>query len=189
MAARFRGKIDHTEETITLLYKTQYRTFETMRMLTRMAIGAVMAVLGLTVGMPMWARAILMLIGCWLLVSGDFPGVARADRVIEARKGALPKMSYDFYADHVHLSGEGSMNIAYGKFRRLVEDDAYLYLFISKDSVCMVDRATLTPHPEEKFMEFIEEKTGLRWRRQKSLLFMNAHDLLQAIRDRRSRNP
>ena len=189
MAARFHGKIDHTEETITLLYKTQYRTFETLRMLTRMAIGVIMAVLGLTVEMPMWGRAILMLIGCWLLVSGDFPGVARADRALEARKGALPKMSYDFYANHVHLSGEGSMNIAYGKFRRLVEDDAYLYLFVSKDSVCMVERATLTPTPEENFMKFIEEKTGLRWRRMKSLLLMNAQDLLQAIQDRRNRKP
>ena len=188
MTAHFHGRIDHTEETIELLFKTEYYTFETMRMLTRMAIGAIMIVLGLTVEMPMWARGLLMLIGCWLLVSKDFPSAVRADRVIEARKGALPSMSYDFYEDHVFLSGEGSMNIEYSKFGRLVEDETYLYLFISKDSVCMVERATLTPPAEEDFMKFIEDKTGLRWKREKSILFMNAQDLFQAIRDRKKLN-
>lgn len=186
MKAHFHGKIDHTEETIVLLYKTEYYTFETMRMLTRMAIGAIMIILGLTVELQMWARGILMLIGCWLLVSKDFPSAARADRVIEARKGSFPSMSYDFYEDHVFLSGEGSMNIEYSKFGRLVEDGEYFYLFISKASVCMVERATLTPPAEEKFMKFIEDKTGLRWRREQSILSMNARDLLQAIRDRKS---
>ena len=185
MALRYSGKIEHTEKSIELLFKTEYYTFETMRMLVRMAFGFGLIVLALTVSMYMWLRAILMLIGCWLVVSKDFPSAARADRVIDARRGALPTMSYDFYEDHVRLSGEGSMNLSYGKFSRLIEDDGYFYLFISKDSVCMVDRATLSPHREEEFKKFIEKKTNLNWKRQKSLLSMNLQDLLQAVRDRK----
>lgn len=180
---RYSGKIEHTEKTIQLLYKTQYYAYEKPRMLIRLAIGVTMVIVSLTVAMPMWARGILMLIGAWLMASRDFPSMMRADRVLEARKGSLPRMQYEFHADRVSVSGEGSMSIRYDKFTRLAEDSDYLYLFLARDSVCMVERASLSPQPVEDFMQFIEKKTGLKWRREKSILAMNLWDLRQLIRD------
>lgn len=180
---RYRGRIDHTEKTIQLLYKTEYYAYEKAPMLVRLGIGVAMVIAAIVVTLPMWVRGILMLIGAWLMASRDFPSMMRADQALEARHGSLPSMHYEFYSDRVALSGEGSMSIPYKKFTRLAEDEAYLYLFLAKNSVCMVDRATLSPGPAEDFMKFIEQKTGLKWRREKSILAMNLWDLRQFIRD------
>lgn len=180
---RYRGKIDHTEKTIERLFKTEYYAYEKAPMLIRLGIGIGMVVVSLTVTMPMWTRGILMLIGAWLMASRDFPAQMRADRALEARHGSLPGMSYEFFSDRVRLSGEGSMSIPYKKFTRLVEDSEYLYLFMDKSSVCMVDRSTLHPGPAEEFMKFMGDRTGLKWRREKSILAMNLWDLRQVIRD------
>lgn len=179
----YRGKIEHTAKTVELLYRTTYYAYSKARMLIRLGIGAALVIVSVAVALPMWARALLMLLGAWLMASKDFPSQIRADRVMEARGGSLPGMEYEFYNGKVHLSGEGSMDIPYKRFSRLVEDESYLYLFISKDSVCMLERASVEPQPAEELMKFLEGKTGLKWRREKSLLSMNLWDLRQIIRD------
>ena len=185
MAALYTGGIDHTEKTLELLFRTQYYTYQGLRMLARMAVGFVMVAAALLLSLPMWAKGLLLLIGCWLVVSKDFPSAIRADRAMEARHGVLPRMRYTFRADGVELTGEGSMKLKYSQFTRLIEDEGYLYLFIDRNSVCMVDRATLALAPAEDFMRFIGEKTGLPWKRCGSLFSMNLHDLLQMLRDAR----
>jgi len=187
MAEVFSGKIRHTEETIQLLYQMEYHTYDRMKMLTRMAIGAIMVVLGLTVEMPMVLRGILMAIGCWLLVSQDFPAASKADRAIQARNGSLPVMEYEFHEKNVVLSGEGSMTIRYDRFQRLVKSEQYLYLFLGKGSVCMIDKDTIDPWLVEDFMDFIEEKTGKQWTMDKPLIAWNIRDVFGAIKDRTGR--
>ena len=135
------------------------------------------------VGSLFWTTHLLLL-GAWFAASLDFPSQIRADRTIEARHGVLPGMRYEFHPDRVVLTGEGSMTIPYGKFTRLMQDRDYLYLFISRDSVCMLERASLKPQPPETFMRFIEEKTGLNWRREFSYFSLNLADILQILRDR-----
>ena len=182
---RYRAKIDHTEKTIDTLYRMQRYTYDKPRILLRLGIGLAMAAAALTVTMPMWMRALLLLIGAWLLASKDFPAQARADRVLQERKASLPKMQYEFYDDHLKLSGEGSMNIGYGKLTRLAEDAGYFYLFLSRDSVCMLERESLKPQKQKDFKLFLEERSGQPWRQEKSFLSMNLPDLLQMIRDRK----
>lgn len=184
---RFHGGIKHTEHTVEQLYKTQYCAYEKPRILIRLGIGLALAVVALTAAIPTWARAILLLLGCWFMASKDFPSQIRADRAMQARKAALPDMEYDFYEDHVYVTGEGSMNIKYKKFTRLVQDEKYLYLFLAKDSMCMLERESLRPADAEKFMAFIEEKTGLTWRREKSILSMNLWDVKQLIKDHKEK--
>ncbi len=183
----YRGKIEHTAKSVERLYTTAYNCYSKGRMLTRLGIGVVLVIVSLTVSMPMSARAVLMLVGAWLMASRDFPGQIQADRAVEARHGSLPGMDYEFYPDRVRLSGEGSMNIPYKKFTRLVEDEEYLYLFLDKDSVCMLPRSSVEPQPAEDFMKFVEGKTGLSWRREKSLLSLNLWDLRQLWRDIRGK--
>lgn len=187
MAKRFEGSIGHTEETIRLLYKTESHTYGKMQILTKVVIGAILVLLALLGGLPMAARGGLLLVGCWLLVSRDFASAMKADRAVEARHGALPVMSYLFDETGVTLEGEGHTRLAYNRIERLVEDERYLYLFLGKGAACMMDRKTVRPGPSQELMKFLEEKTGLEWRRDKSLLAMNARDLIQAARDRRRR--
>lgn len=185
MAEVFSAKIEHTEETIQLLYQTEYHTYDKMKMLTRVAIGVVMVILGLTVDMSMILRGLLMAFGCWFLISQDFPAVSKADRAVQARNGVLPVMEYEFHEKNVLLSGEGSMTIRYDKFQRLVKSDKYLYLFLGKGSVCMIDKETVKPWLVDDFMAFMEDKTGKQWMRDKPLLAWNIKDVVGAAKDRR----
>lgn len=183
----YRAKIEHTEDTIFKLYKTQYHAYEQSKMLVRMVIGIALIFVAAFVSFPIWARGLILLVGAWLIVSLDFPSQMKADKVIEERGGSLPKMEYEFYESEMKLSGEGSMNIKYKKFSRLLEDSGYLYLFISRDSVCMIDRSTLKPDDNDKFKKFISEKTGLEWCREQSMLSMNLYDIKRIFKERKMR--
>ena len=127
----YRAKITHTEKTVEQLYKMQYYVYEKPRMWLRMLIGFGLVLTAVVTGIPNWGKALLLLVGAWLLVSRDFPAAVRADRALSERKARLPNMNYSFGPEAVHLSGEGSMDIPYGKFTRLVEDRQFLYLSLS----------------------------------------------------------
>lgn len=181
------GKIEHTEQTINALYRAQYHAYEKPQMLVWMAVGFGMVLLAAFANFPVWAKGILLLIGAWLLISMDFPSQVRADRAVEARRGNLPKMEYEFHKDAIKVSGEGSMSIAYKKIVRLAEDKNYLYLFMGKDSICMIDRNTIQPKSADEFKAFLGKKTGLDWQNEKSLLALNLADVILMFRGRKKK--
>lgn len=170
--SRYSASITHTPATIHRLYKTQLYTYGKLRIIPRTFTGFCLVLSAVMFSLPVWAKALLLAIGAWLIVSQDFPAQIRADKVIQSRK-SLPSMHYDFSDDGFTVSGEGSMNIPYAKISRLVHDNDYCYIFMSSDSICMMDK----PENAEEFMKFIEEKTGLNWRRVKSLMAMNIDDV------------
>ena len=184
---RYHAKIHHSEKTIETLYKMQRYTYDKPRILLRLGLGLVLAAAALTVSMPMWLRALLLLVGAWLMASRDFPAQMRADKVLQERKAKLPEMQYEFYGDHLKLSGEGSMTIGYRKLTRLAEDKMFFYLFLSRDSVCMMEKESLKPQKQDDFKLFLEERSGQKWRQEKSFLSMNLPDVLQILRDRKNR--
>ena len=186
-APKYRANIDHTEETILRLYRTQFLSYAKLYSLIRMAIGFALILSGVFAPLPTWLRAVLLLLGAWLAVSRDFPAQIRADRALQERKAALPSMRYEFYEDHLHLSGEGSMDIPYEKLTRLVVDERYLYLFLTRDSVCMLEQESVKPQPVHEFTDFIREKTGLKWRAEKAFLSMSIYDIRQALKDMRGK--
>ena len=183
----YRAKIDHTEKTIQTLFRVEYHTYELKKMLIRFAVGIAVILIGVFASLPTWARAVLLLIGAWLVASLDFPSQIRADRTLEARKGVLPRMSYAFYEDEFRLSGEGAMSIPYKKLDRLIEDREHLYLILSRDSICMLARESLQPKDPDAFKAFLAEKTGLTWRREKGILSLDLSDLILMFRDRKKK--
>ena len=183
----YRAKITHTEKTVEQLYKMQYYVYEKPRMLLRMLLSFGLVLTAVVTGIPNWGKALLLLAGAWLLVSKDFPAAVRADRALSERKARLPNMNYSFGPETVHLSGEGSMDIPYGKFTRLVEDKQYLYLFVNRNSVCMMEKDSVKPADIMAFAKFMEDKTGLKWRAEKPFLSMSIYDLRQALRDMRGK--
>lgn len=187
--ARFVGSVQHTEDTIRLLYKTEYYTYDQLRLLVRMLLGAALAAGGfLASGLHQAARILMMMAGCWFLVSKDFPAIMRAERSLEARRGVLPVNTCTFYDSGMDLEGEGRMRLKYDRFHRLVEDDGYLYLFLGRRSVCMIDKETVDRGTVEELKDYVSKRTGLPWTKNRSLLLMNFADLRQALRDwRKSR--
>lgn len=183
----FRGKIRHTEKTVEQLYKTEYRVYEKARILVRLLLGLVLVLAAAFVELPTWARVLMLAFGAWLLASGDFPAQIRADRALENRTAELPDMDYVFYNDRLEVSGEGSMTIRYKQITRLVQDDAYLYLILARDSICMLERERITPKGDGEFMQFLEQKTHLTWRRERGFLSMTLWDLRQMLRERKEK--
>ena len=187
-AYQYYGKIEHTEKTIMALYRTQYHAYSKPQMLLWMGFGFVLIFVAAFATLPAWVKTVLLLIGALLVTSMDFPSQVRADRAVDARRGNLPKMEYEFHKDAVKISGEGSMSISYKKIERLVDDKSYLYFFMGKDSICMVDRATIKPKSVEEFKEFLSQKTGLHWQSEKSFLAMNLADVLLIFSNKKSEN-
>ncbi|MDK2808092.1 MAG: hypothetical protein PWP24_826 [Clostridiales bacterium] len=117
----YEGQIVHTKETIRCLYKVTYNKYELKKVIVRMLVGAFLTIVGL-IGIDSYIlQAGLLLIGCWLLVSKDFPAVCKADRAVEARKHMLPIISTVFYDDIVELSSKSCMEMEYGQFKFLFE--------------------------------------------------------------------
>ena len=184
-AYQFSAKIEHTEKTIESLYKAQYHAYEKPKMLLWLAVGFAMIFVAAFSALPTWAKALLLLIGGWVVVSIDFPSQIRADRALEVRKADLPKMEYEFHKDQMKISGEGSMSIPYKKIVRLTEDKYYFYIIFSKDSICMIDKSTVRPKSEKELKEFLAEKTNLYWQNEKSFLTMNLADVMLIINNRK----
>ncbi len=182
---RYSASINHTERTIDKLYKTRRRAYEKPRIFLRLALGFILVLTVVMIPMATWLKAVLLLIGAWLMASGDFPAQTRADRVVQERKGLLPVMRYEFFDDHLKLTGEGSMTIGYQKIDRLVEDKEYFYLFLSKDSVCMLSRDSLKPPAQDDFRQFLENRTGRSWRTEKSFLSLDLADLIKMHREKK----
>lgn len=182
--ARFTGRVQHTEETIRLLFKTQYNTYEQLRMIVQMGAGMAMAVAAFLVPMNRVLQVLLAMLGCWLLVSKDFPASLRAEQALEQRKGVLPENVCKFFDKAMELNGEGRMRLEYSRFQRLIEDGGYLYLFLGRNSVCMIDKETVEGGSAEDLKAFVEKRTGMTWSKNRSLLWMNLTDIRQALKDR-----
>ena len=184
---QFSAKIEHTEKTIESLYRAQYHAYEKSKMLLWMAIGFALIFTAAFSSFPTWARAIILLFGAWFVVSIDIPSQVRADRALEARKADLPKMEYEFHKDQMRISGEGSMSIPDKKIEKLTEDQFYLYIFMSKDSMCMIDKNTVKPKSVDELKEFLATKTKLDWLNEKSLLAWNLADVILMLRNRNNK--
>jgi hypothetical protein len=185
MVKEYHGQISHNERTIKLMFKMAYHIYEKKRILIRVCIGVVLIMASVLVAFPRYVQAILMMLGTWKLTARDFPATIRAQRTIETRKGTFPVMTYTFTDKGIVLQGEGTTNLQYNQFQYLVEDNKYLYLFLGKQSVCMIDKATITPSSIKQLMFYVEKKTGLKWTRNKSFFNMNLDDFLQYIQTRK----
>ena len=180
---KYCAAIVHNEKTIRDLYKTQYYAYDKVRIVSRFLLGFAMIITAAAFSIPLWAKGILLLIGAWLVSTPDFPAQVIAEKNISARKTSLPAMTYEFYNDFFTISveGEGNAKFSYSKITLLIQDSNYLYLFIAKNSACMIDKSTLQIQIASDFVNFIEAKTKLKFRTQKSFISMNFQDLRKEI--------
>ena len=185
MVKRFEGQIHHTEESIRRLFRTKRNIYDTRRSALRMIIGAALVIIGLVTNISLAMQGMMIMIGSWLLVSRDFPAKIAAEEALEMRrkrKKLLPTITTTFYDFDVKLSGEGKMKFKYNQFSHLTEDEAYFYLFLEKDSVCMIDKQSLQPNTLEEFKAYMTKKTGLGWTEMKSWLHMNIFEIINRLK-------
>ena len=173
----YRANIEHDSKTIQDLYRTNYYTYYKSRIILRFCAGLLMIIICVAANLALWAKGLLLLVGAWLVSTPDF----MADKVLQARKN-FPVMKYEFLDEFINISGEGSMKIYYKNLQKLIRDEKNYYIFTARDSVCMINKASLTPNEQKNFQDFISARTGLRWQENKFFLAMNLSDLREIFR-------
>lgn len=161
------ASMHHTRETITRLSRTQYNTFSFGSKLLQLLCGLILIFIGLQGGTAL-TSVLCLFAGCWLCVNTDVRAKLRASRICESLHGQYPATQYTFKEKEFLLDSDTKNSLAYSRLIRLIEDNQYLYLYISKTSAYMIDKSTVRPNVDV-LKELLVRSTGLRWCRPTSL--------------------
>ena len=178
--AYFEAVMVYDDETIRRMFKTEYYTYEKLRLIGRYALAIALVAAALLTGMPTIPQAICLMIGAWLFVTPDFPSKVRAEGVIQHRGGRTSSVTLTFDGKAIGI-GNGQ-TIPYAAVDCLIEDEKYYYIFRDKQTAVMVPRNGVTVGNPEDFRDYIELKTGKQFESTKNLLNMNLRDVIQMIR-------
>lgn len=172
----FTASMQHSEQSIRQLSKVQYNTFQLGWKIMQAVCALLLIWLGLSHAVGIW-QGICVFTGCWLFINMDTPAKLRADKVIDSMKGRFPFTRYSFTLSGIQMEASGEITgISYSALIRLVEDDRYFYLYISKLSAYMIDKKTAQPDPNH-VRKRIENGSGLRFTRVTTLLNFNLRTL------------
>lgn len=178
--AYFEAIMVYDDDTIRRMFKTEYYTYERLRLVGRYVMAIALIAAALLSGMPTIPQAICLMIGAWLFISPDFPSKVRAEGVIQQRGGQTSTVEMTFDGKEIGI-GNG-LTIAYDEIDRLIEDDRYYYIFRDKQTAVMVLKGGISGGSEEDFRAHIEQRTGKMFAANKSILTMNLKDVLHMLR-------
>ena len=178
----YNARMEFDDDSIRRMFRTEYGSYERMHRLTRICMGGILILLALFTDIPLAAKAVCMMAGCWLLAARDFHSQMQAERVLAGREGRRSMVSYTF--NGAGIFADGSRLFSYGEVDRLVEDEAYYYIFRSRQNAVMVPKEAVKP---EGFRQFLEEKTGRTWRQNTGLLLMDRKVLAELVLDKAAR--
>lgn len=183
---QFEVQMKFDDDTIRQMFRAEYFTYETIQRLVRFIIGALAVLAALFLVIPTAVRVILLMIGVWLLVAGDFPSKVRAEAIIEKRAGKSSWVKYQF--DHSGIRIDSNGFIPYQNLDKLVYDDKYLYLFVNRQSGVMVPTDDIKPAEPERLKELIAERSGRSFRRlTTSVLAYGLKDIIEILDSRKNR--
>ena len=166
---KFTAEMQHTNESIHQLSKVQHHAFRPGVRLLWSGCG-VASIWGAVNAGDQFLFYLLMFAGIWLLLNLELPAKHQADKIIKAANGSLPHTRYRFEDEEIQIfSGDYKKHIAYNQLYALLEDKSYYYLFINRNAGFVVDRKRISPDAQEEWKAFLQEKSGLRFRRAASM--------------------
>lgn len=181
----FEAAMIFNDETIRLMFRTEYFTYEKMQLLTRTAMGAGLVLLALFAGLATVFKVPCLMLGCWLFISQDFPSRVQAEGVLQQRGGQESRVTCRINDSGIHV--ENGTRMAFAEVDRLVYDDRYYYIFKDRQTAVMLPKNALLPNSPERFEKFLAGQTGKSWQRCTGLMNMNLKELRQMMRDRAGR--
>ena len=179
----FEAETVFNDDAIRWMFRAEYYSYERLKILFRAGLGLLLLLLAFFFVKITAVKGVLMLIGCWFMVSTDFPSRMRAEQLIESRKGQTSKVRYQFTGDSVLIDQTGR-SLPYDKIDRMLVDKRCFYLFESRQNAVMVPRGIWAEEKQQRFVNFLSEKTGKEWKQNRSMLSMNLRELLDMIHDR-----
>ena len=153
--------VKHNEASINKLTSVQFNTYNRKSKYAIMGVGVMGLVASVFVGFNTPMGILCLLIGCWAMVSVNYPARSMAKKLCEAYKDDMPWAKYCADEDGLWVtSGNGTWMIEYKDVYSLIEDKENFYVFISPASVHMLPKAALEDGTPEGFKTFLEKKTG-----------------------------
>lgn len=184
--------MEHTEETVRRLSRVQYDTFSAAAKIAWYLVCIVCLLLGtgLIGELGSTPKILLTAFGAVALMNVGATARARADRVLAAirQKGEFPRTVLTFREEDILVEERSGRTdpMAYSSILRLVRDDEYWYLFISRTAAYMLPMTGLAGRMScAQFEEFLQKKTGLVFARPFNILRVNLSDLIAGLRRRR----
>ena len=135
----FEAETVFNDDAIRWMFRAEYYSYERLKILFRAGLGLLLLLLAFFFVKITAVKGVLMLIGCWFMVSTDFPSRMRAEQLIESRKGQTSKVRYQFTGDSVLIDQTGR-SLPYDKIDRMLVDKRCFYLFESRQNAVMVPR-------------------------------------------------
>lgn len=179
---RYEATMAFDDESIRRMFRMESRIYERMHRLTQLALSVSLLLLALFGGIPLPATVLCLMLGSFLVFARDFRCDMQAERVLQARRGAVSEVRCAFSDDRVDV-GEG-LSYRTGEIDRLAKDGEYYYIFWNRQTAVMIPRLGLEPARPEEFERFLSERTGRQWQMPRGALWLNGRELLQAIRDK-----
>lgn len=157
---RFRASATYDAATVSSAYRTELYTYGKPLILLRVVAGAVLMLSVLFVHMPLALSLVLMVIGCFLFVSNDFPARMRASRYMKDHQGKPEVRTCRFLDDRIATKEDDKR---YEDIDRLVYDDDYLYIFLSRKDYLTISIRTIVPHDTSELKAMVASKSGKSW--------------------------
>ena len=172
----YTAKMQHSADTVRAFTLLQYNTFEWWRKGIIFVLSVVLILLGLSLRSSILV-ILCLFAGCILLTNSNTRATSVAEGVIEAMQGNFPLLTYSF-TETGFSDGEDRPAVPYQKLYRLIEDNQHLYLFASKASGYMVQKASVEGEKgADGLMELISQQSGLKWTKPFSLFSFSLKDL------------
>ncbi len=159
----FRATMAHSKDSYLALTKMQYQQYGSKFRMLLYQLGS-MFVVGAVLFEKSLFTMILLMLGCWLIVSGNYLPIIRAERLVRHAGGKYPKTEYCFREEFLEYGNAiESGTLPYDGIIRMTQDENYCYLFIENKAAHVIPKADLRPNDFEAFETFLFEKTGQGW--------------------------
>ena len=177
---RYTAFIRHSYDTILRMCKTQYGINNFRNRMIIIVVGMLLAIVGLPI-IGSLIGLLMVMIGCFMITSVDMPARMQADEIKKALDGKYPRNSYEFYDGHFVVIAQNQDIINYDRLIRLVEDEMYCYLWISKSASYMIEKYSLGKEADS-FMAFMEKQTGKEWEKPQKLTGVNLGTIIRMFK-------
>lgn len=177
---RYTAFIRHSYDTVLRMCKTQYGISNFKNRMIIIAVGVLLAIVGLPV-IDSLIGLLMVMIGCFMITSVDMPAKMQADEIKKALGGKYPQNSYEFYDGHFVVIAQNQDLINYSRLVRLVEDELYCYLWISRSASYMIEKYSLGKEVES-FKAFMEKQTGKEWEKPQKLMGVNLGTIIRMLK-------